>query len=100
MTIISYGDVCTNISKKSEAYSLLQEINNFHGFEKLFITETFYRKGFFKKKRLSFFSVYHKLAKGEYQHMMAFKSLNEVAVECYLLGYLNGIIALPENESE
>ena len=90
--IIISNSIRTNIEKDSEAYEFLQDINKHYGFEKIVVTKTLVEDGgFFSKRVYSYYSIYVKISDLEYQHMMCFKSLGLQDVECYLLGYLNGL---------
>ncbi|WP_437261228.1 hypothetical protein [Bacillus thuringiensis] len=90
--IVISENLKTNIEKDSEAFTFLQDINKHYGFEKIVVTKTtFTDGGFFSKRMYSYYSIYIKISDCEYQHMMCFKSLGLQDVECYLLGYLNGL---------
>lgn len=92
MPVVVYGNIQTNIDPNTEAYEWLQEINNHYGDEKYVITKTTinYRR-FLKKKTYTYYSIYWKLAEGEYQQLLSFKNLDLQDIECYLLGCLNGL---------
>lgn len=88
MGVHIYADVKTNISKDSEMYRRLQEVNAF--LEDPFVIQEYERyryRGLFRKREA--YKVYNIIDTGD-MNCIIVENTDERGVELYLLGMING----------
>lgn len=91
--VVWSSNLTSSLDKDTEAYQFLQDINKYYGYEKVVVVKrivTICRR-FFKKQEDISYEIYIKISDDEYQRMMVFQTLGLQDIECYLLGYLNGM---------